>query len=170
LNNYISRIGGATASPTAGAAVNAANPCGIFIDGSITTAGTPAIGLIHNTIVMNSPVLGTNPGGTSCVYIGANMKTGVSMVNNILANTGNRTQLSSTASNNKFCLIVVGSVNPFAAITGLATEPSNKNNYFISGIGAGALLSFNNNAQVATNIFDLRRFNSTTSSSNIKHN
>jgi len=162
LNNYISRIGGATTSPTAGAAVNAANPAGIFIDGNITTAGTPAIGLLHNTVVMNMPVLGTNPGGTSCVYIGANIKTGISMVNNIFGNTGNRTQLASSAANNKFSLIVVGNVNPFAAITGLATEPSNKNNYFISGTGAGTLLSFNNNTQTATNIFDLRKFNSTT--------
>ena len=165
MNNYISRIGGVTSSPTGGssAAVNASNPSGIFMDGTISAAGTPAIALIHNTIVMNTPVLGTNPGGTSCVYIGANIKTGISMVNNILGNTGNRPQLLSTAANNKICLVVVGNVNPFVANNILAAEPSNKNNYFVSGIGGGALISFNNNAQIGSNIFDLRRYNNTTS-------
>jgi hypothetical protein len=164
LNNYISRIGGVTASPTGGAsaAVNAANPAGIFIDGTISATGTPAISLLHNTVVMNMPVLGTNPGGTSCVYIGSNMKTGISMSNNILGNTGNRPQVTSTSANNKICLIVVGNVNPFAANTILASDASNKNNYFVSGIGAGTLISFNNNTQLGTNIFDVRRFNSTT--------
>ena len=168
LNNYISRIGGVTSSPTGGAAaaVNAANPAGLFIDGTLTNTSNPPqppnISILHNTIVMNTPVLGTNPGGTSCVYIGANIKTGLSLVNNILGNTGNRTQLSSTAANNKMSLIVVGTANPFSANTLLAAEACNKNDYFISGIGGGALISFNNNTLIGSNIFDLRKYTNTT--------
>ncbi|MCX6186146.1 MAG: hypothetical protein NTU43_03995, partial [Bacteroidetes bacterium] len=47
LNNYIGKIGGATANPTGGsaAAVNTSNPAGIVIDGTISAAGTPAISI-----------------------------------------------------------------------------------------------------------------------------
>lgn len=142
-NNFISNIGGA---PTV--AYGVANPVGILIDAA-TSQSNVSLSVYHNTVNLNLPVPGAAPGGTSCIYIGTNLKTsatgGMSMVNNLFVNTGNR--LASATTTYKTCVVTNGA--PFVA--------SDKNDYYIGGIGGGTLY-YQNSTPVTgcKNIFDVR--------------
>lgn len=148
-SNFISSIGGIVSGVNWGPG----NPTGVMIE------STPALSncnimLYHNTINMNLPINNAAPGGTYCLYIPANIKAvttgankaGVTLLNNIFSNTGNRLAAVTTAY--KACVVT----------NGANLLSSDKNAYYIGGVGAGLLYYGNATGTSCKNIFDVRSF------------
>ncbi len=138
INNSISGIRGTGI----GAAPNTSNPTGIFVDatGIVNNYG---LEIYHNTINLNGATLtGTN--SSYGVFIGANIRGGVKMLNNNISNRLGR----ASGTGNVFAVFVSAPVanHPFATPNGLI----NSNNYIVS---APASVNYVGGANAAGNLY-----------------
>ncbi len=133
-NNHISNIlsRGVTNSP-----INVSNPTGIFIDANVANTATNVVTLVNNTINMSGNNILNTSAGITALYLGGNIRGGISSVNNIYGVTANRNNAG-----NMYAVTVLSATSPFAPNASLFVPASDFNSYFVSG----------NNPTLANNI------------------
>lgn len=132
-NNHISNI----LSIGASAPISVNNPTGILIDATIANTATNVVTLVNNTINMSGNNILSSNSGITALYLGNNIRGGISSVNNIFGVTANR-----STTGNMYAVTVLSATSPFAANAPLFIPASDFNSYFVSG----------NNPALANNI------------------
>ncbi|MFN4084024.1 MAG: PKD domain-containing protein [Bacteroidia bacterium] len=150
-NNFIGQIIG----NGAGSAFSTFNPHGIVIDAA-GIMPRPGISIAHNTINLTGLGLGLANSASSALFLGANIRGGIGIVNNIFANQMNR-----TTAGNKYAVLVGHNVSPFNGQNTLLPFGTNNNNYFVTGAGTN-FIGGNTGATVnRLNINEWRLFTTT---------
>ena len=152
-NNYVGKILG----NGAGANFNPLNPNGISVEsGAATTLAN--IYLAHNTVHLSGTGLANNSSSSSCLYMDANVRGGVEMINNLFVNRMART----STVGNRYAVLVGHTSTPFTT-AGFFPFNTNNNNLFVGpGLGNAFVGGSNNVANPnAANINNWRTFTST---------
>lgn len=124
-NNFVGRILGA------GVASNFAsnqNPYGIMVE----AAGPhprPGINLLHNTVNLSGTGMASANSGCAALYLNANIRGGISAVNNILINRINMT----ATSGRRYAIFAGFATSPFNGQNNVLPFAINNNNYFAGG-------------------------------------
>ena len=124
INNSVSNI----LSRGAGAAISLTNPTGILVDASTAVTGNNVLSLINNTINMSGNNYLNANSGITALYLGANIRGGVSSLNNIFGVTANRNNAG-----NMYSVCVLSSTTPFGRNSAFLLPESDFNSYFVSG-------------------------------------
>lgn len=132
-NNHISNI----LSKGANTAISATNPTGILIDATVANTATNVVTMVNNTINMSGNNILNASSGITALYLGTNIRGGISSVNNIYGVTANRNNAG-----NMYAVTVLSATSPFAPNAALFIPASDFNSYFVSG----------NNPTLANNI------------------
>ena len=124
-NNFIGKIIGAG---VASAFSNVQNPSGIVLE----AAGIhprPGINILHNTVHLSGTGMSNANSGCAALYMNANIRGGVSLVNNILINRLNMT----AASGRRYAVLAAHTASPFNNQNNGLPFAINNNNYFVGG-------------------------------------
>jgi len=156
-NNFISNI----LSRGAGTNISVLNPTGILIDATPAITGTNIVSLLNNTINMSGNNYLNANSGITALYLGTNIKSGISSLNNIYGVTANRNNAG-----NMYSVCVLSSTTPFAKNAGFLIPESDFNSYFVSGTNptlANNIIMATPNAvpTTRTNINAIRSFTGT---------
>ncbi|MBJ7427465.1 MAG: PKD domain-containing protein, partial [Bacteroidia bacterium] len=133
LNNHVSNI----LSIGASTPISVNNPTGILIDATTANTAANVVTLVNNTINMSGTNILSSNSGITALYLGNNIRGGISSVNNIFGVTANR-----VTSGNMYAVNVLSPTSPFAPNASLFIPASDFNSYFVSG----------NNPNLANNI------------------
>ncbi len=124
-NNFIGKIIGAG---VASAFSNVQNPSGIVLE----AAGAhprPGINILHNTVHLSGTGMTNANSGCATIFMNANIRGGVSLVNNILINRLNMT----ATSGRRYVVLAAHTVSPFNNQNNGLPFAINNNNYFAGG-------------------------------------
>jgi len=152
-NNYIGRIIG----NGSGSNFSTFNPAGIVIDAA-GVMPRPGINIAHNTVNLTGTGLAIANSSSAALFVSANIRGGVAMVNNIFANQMNR-----ATAGNKYAVLVGHTETPFNAANTLLPFGSNNNNYFLAGAGNNFIGGHAGGTVNRFNINDWRLFTRTSS-------
>jgi putative cofactor-binding repeat protein len=152
-NNFIGRIVG----NGTGLNFSNLNPAGILIDAAAANTDC-GIAIAHNTIHLTGTGLGANNSGSAALFLGANIRGGIELDNNILGNELSRT----SASGSRYAVLVGHNASPFTTAN-ILPFGSNNNNYFANGNGNNYVGANTNGSVVRLNINDWRAFTAATS-------
>ena len=136
-NNHISKIIGIGA----GTPISVANPTGILIDASVPFTLPNLVTMVNNTINMSGNNFLSTNGGIAALYMGSNIRGGISSINNIFGVTANR-----NTTGNMYSVITLAPTSPYAQNPVFLIAASDFNSYFVSGNNPNPL----NNILMAT--------------------
>jgi hypothetical protein len=136
-NNSISNI----LSVGSGSAISVNNPAGILIDATVVTTAAEVVTMVNNTINMSGNNILTTNSGITALYLGSNIRGGISSVNNIFGVTANR-----ITAGNMYAVTVLAPTSPFTLNVTFNIQGSDFNAYFVSGRNPSPL----NNILMAT--------------------
>lgn len=123
-NNHISKIIASGASTP----ISISNPVGIIIDASLPLSAANLISMVNNTINMSGNNFLLTNSGISALYMGSNIRGGISSINNIFGVTANR-----NTAGNMYSVITLAPTSPFALNPVFLIPASDFNSYFVSG-------------------------------------
>lgn len=132
------------------------NPNGISIDVAAVNTDV-GVYIAHNTVHLTGVGLGVANSGSAALFLGANVRGGVELANNIFGNRITRT----AATGKRFAVLVGHTASPFTTANSLPF-PSNNNNYFAEGADSNFVGASHNGTFTRPNINNWRTFTAAT--------